>query len=70
MSSDEVLRLIVVLLGVFGAFRLGIAYERYEQKCRARKAREWFENMLESGDARIEKIAEHREEEGNEKEEK
>ena len=66
MSSDEVLRLIVVLLGVFGSFRIGIAYERYEQKCRARKAREWFENMLESGDARIEKIAEHKDEEDEE----
>lgn len=67
MSSDEALRLILVLLGVFGSFRLGIAYERYEQKCRARKAREWFESMLESGDMKIEKIVEHKEEEDKEK---
>lgn len=66
MSSDEALRLILVLLGVFGSFRLGIAYERYEQKCRARKAREWFESMLESGDMKIEKIIEHKEKENEE----
>ena len=67
MSSDEVLRLILVLLGVFGSFRIGIAYERYEQKCRARKAREWFENMLDSGEMKIEKIVEHKEEEDKKK---
>lgn len=66
MSSDEILRLILVLLGVFGSFRLGIAYERYEQKCRTRKAREWFESMLESEDMKIEKIAEQEEEENEE----
>jgi sporulation-control protein spo0M len=69
MDSNEVLRLILVLLGVFGSFRLGIAYERYEQKCRARKAREWFESMLDSGEMKIEKIVEHKEKEDGEKEE-
>ena len=56
MSSDEILRLVLVLLGVLGSFRLGIAYEKYKAKCRSREAREWLESMVEMGDMKIEKI--------------
>lgn len=56
MSSDEILRLLIAFGGIFGAFDLGIHYERAKQRARNREAREWFESMLESGDVKVEKI--------------
>lgn len=66
MSSDDILRLLIAFGGIFGAFDLGIHYERAKQRAKAREARKWFESMLDSGEMKIEKIIEHKEEESKE----
>lgn len=58
MSSDDILRILIAFGGIFGAFDLGIHYERAKQRARNREVREWLESMFESGDMRIEKIKE------------
>ena len=68
MSSDDILRLLLTFGGIFGAFDLGIHYERARQRARNREAREWLEGLFESGDVKIEKIkkVEEKEEEEDE----
>lgn len=63
MSSDDILKLLIAFGGIFGAFDLGIRYEKAKQRARSREAREWFESMLESGDVKVRKIEEDEEEE-------
>lgn len=66
MSSDDILRLLIVFGGIFGAFDLGIRYERAKQRARNREVREWLENMFEEGDIKVEKIKEIKEKEEKE----
>lgn len=66
MSSDDILRALIAFGGIFGAFDLGIRYERARQRARSREAREWLESMFESGDVKIEKIKKVKEEEEDE----
>ena len=56
MSSDDILRALIAFGGIFGAFDLGIRYERAKQKARNRKARELLESLFEPGDVKIEKF--------------
>lgn len=62
MSSDDILRLLIAFGGIFGAFDLGIRYERAKQRARNREAREFLESLFESGDVKIEKFKEIKEE--------
>lgn len=62
MSSDDILRLLIAFGGIFGAFDLGIHYERAKQRARNREAREFLESLFESGDVKIEKFKEIKEE--------
>lgn len=68
MSSDDILKALIAFGGIFGAFDLGIRYERAKQRARNREAREWLESMFESGDVKIEKIKEIKKEEEKEDE--
>ena len=56
MSSDDILRILLAFGGVFGAFDLGIHYERAKQRAKNREAREFLESLFESGDVKIEKF--------------
>lgn len=56
MSSDDILRALIAFGGIFGAFDLGIRYERAKQRARNREAREFLESLFESGDVKIEKF--------------
>ena len=66
MSSDDILKALLAFGGIFGAFDLGIHYERAKQRARSREAREWLESMFEAGDVKIEKFKEIKEEEEEE----
>lgn len=68
MNSDDILRVLLAFVGIFGAFDLGIRYERAKQRARNREAREWLESMFEAGDVKIEKIKKVKEEEEEENE--
>lgn len=68
MSSDDILRLLIAFGGIFGAFDLGIHYERAKQRARNREAREFLESLFESGDVKIEKFKEIKKEEEEEDE--
>ena len=63
MSSDDILKILLAFGGVFGAFDLGIHYERAKQKARSREVREFLESMFEAGDIKVKKIEEDEEEE-------
>lgn len=68
MSSDGILRILIAFGGIFGAFVLGIRYERAKQRARNREAREFLESLFESGDVKIEKFKENKKEEEEEDE--
>lgn len=56
MSSDDILKLLIAFGGIFGAFDLGIRYERAKQRAKSREIREWLEGMVESGGIKVEEI--------------
>lgn len=68
MSSDDILRLLIVFGGLFGAFDLGIHYERAKQRARSREVCELLESMLEDGGAKVVKIKKPKEEKEKEDE--
>lgn len=63
MSSDDILRILLAFGGIFGAFDLGIHYERAKQRARNREAQELLEDLFEAGAIKIKKIEKEEEKE-------
>lgn len=56
MDYELIVRVLSMVIVAYGAFKLGEGFQKYKQRRRSDEAREWFEKMIESGDAKIEKV--------------
>ena len=56
MDYELIVKVLSMAIVAYGAFKLGEGFQKYKQRRRSDEAREWFEKMVESGDAKIEKV--------------
>lgn len=56
MDYELIVKILSLAIVAYGAFKLGESFQKYKQRRRSEEAREWFEKMVESGDAKIEKF--------------
>ena len=56
MDYELIVKVLSMAIVAYGAFKLGEGAQKYKQRRRSEEAREWFEKMIESGDAKIEKV--------------
>jgi len=56
MDYELIVKILSLAIVAYGAFKLGESFQKYRQRRRSEEAREWFEKMVESGDAKIEKV--------------